>query len=357
MMKAVRFHGQSDIRLDDVEIVQCGRGQVKVKPAFAGICGSDLHEYLGGASLIPTSPHPITNEKVPLTLGHEFSGTIEEIGEGVHDIKVGARVTVQPIIYDGTCNACKEGYINCCENNGFVGLSGWGGGLSEHVVIPRKAVYEIPDSVSMDIAALVEPLSVAWHAVNASPFKKGDSVLILGGGPIGLAVIQMLVIKGAEKIIVSEVASRRREFARQFGAHYVLDPTKDDIVSRVRELCDGSGVNLAFDAAGVQAGLDQAVQAVRTRGTLINIAIWEKQATITPNWFCFRERTYMGVATYQDGDFQDVIDAIASGRLNPGPMITGKIRMNEVEEKGFKALVNDKDNHIKILIDIGLGVP
>ena len=85
---------------------------------------SDLHEYLGGASLIPTSPHPITNEKVPLTLGHEFSGTIEEIGEGVHDIKVGSRVVVQPIIYDGTCNACKEGYINCCENNGFIGLSG-----------------------------------------------------------------------------------------------------------------------------------------------------------------------------------------------------------------------------------------
>ena len=84
----------------------------------------DLHEYLGGASIIPTTPHPITNEKVPLTLGHEFSGTIEEVGEDVHDIKVGSRVVVQPIIYDGTCNACKEGYINCCDNNGFVGLSG-----------------------------------------------------------------------------------------------------------------------------------------------------------------------------------------------------------------------------------------
>lgn len=85
---------------------------------------SDLHEYLGGASIIPTTPHPITKEKVPLTLGHEFSGTIEETGEGVHDIKVGSRVAIQPIIYDGTCNACKEGYINCCENNGFIGLSG-----------------------------------------------------------------------------------------------------------------------------------------------------------------------------------------------------------------------------------------
>ena len=99
--------------------------------------------------------------------------------------------------------------------------------------------------------ALIEPLSVAWHAVKTSPFEKGDSVLVLGGGPIGLAVVQTLVAKGAEKIIVSEVASRRREFAKQFGAHHVLDPTKDDIVLRVRELCHGPGVNVAFDAAGV----------------------------------------------------------------------------------------------------------
>ena len=154
---------------------------------------------------------------------------------------------------------------------------------------------------------------MAWHAVNTSPFKKGDSVLILGGGPIGLAVIQALRAKGAEKIIVSEMAPRRKEFAKRFGAHHVLDPSKDDIVARVKELCEGRGVNVAFDAAGVQAGLDQAMQAIRARGTLVNIAMWEKTATIMPNWMCFRERKYMGVATYQQGDFQDVLDAISSG--------------------------------------------
>ena len=162
--------------------------------------------------------------------------------------------------------------------------------------------------------ALVEPLAVAWHAVNVSPYKKGDSVLILGGGPIGLAVIQSLKARGAEKIIVSEVAPRRKEFAKQFGAHYVLDPTKDDIVARVREICDGQGAHLAFDAAGVQAGLDQALSAIRARGTLVNIAVWEKPASIHPNTLVFRERNYMGVATYVEGDFQAVIDAIASGK-------------------------------------------
>lgn len=159
----------------------------------------------------------------------------------------------------------------------------------------------------------MEPLAVAWHAVNISPFKKGDSVLILGGGPIGLAVVQSLRARGAENIIVSEIAPRRKEFAKQFGAHHVLDPTKDDIVAKVRELCNGQGVNVAFDAAGVQAGVDQAILAVRARGTLVNIAVWEKPISLHPNRLCFRERSYMGIATYVAGDFEDVINAIASG--------------------------------------------
>ena len=161
---------------------------------------------------------------------------------------------------------------------------------------------------------MVEPIAVAWHAINISPFKEGDSVLILGGGPIGLAVIQCLVAKGAKNIIVSEMAPRRKDFARQFGAHHVLDPSKDDIVARVREISDGQGVHVAFDAAGVQAGLDQAIQCIRARGTLVNIAVWEKTATITPNMMCFRERKYIGIATYVEGDFQQVIDALSSGK-------------------------------------------
>ena len=193
---------------------------------------------------------------------------------------------------------------------------------------------------------------MAWHAVNISPFKEGDAVLVLGGGPIGLAVIQSLKAKGAGKIIVTEVAPRRMEFATQFGADYVLDPTKVDVVARVREVCGGVGVAVAFDAAGVQAGLDQAILSIRARGTLVNIAVWEKTATFTPNHMVFRERKYMGTTTYVEGDFQDVLDAIASGRLKPESMITSKIKMDEVEEKGFKALIHEKGKHVKILVEI-----
>lgn len=213
----------------------------------------------------------------------------------------------------------------------MIDLIGWGGGLSEHVVVPRAAIYEIPDSVSMKlggepsfkrrmhltirIPALTEPLSVAWHSIDISPLKKGDKVLVLGGGPIGLGVIQCLKARGAETIIASEVSPRRKEFMKNFGAHHVLDPTQDDIVARVREICGGVGADVGFDAAGVQVGLNQALKAIRAQGTLVNIAVWEKPAQLQMNDIVFRERKYIGTTTFVAGDFRHVLDAMASGEI------------------------------------------
>ena len=296
-MNAVRFHGQKDIRLDQIPIPQVKPGHVKIAPKFCGICGSDLHEYLGGANLIPTeeNPHPITGETLPLTLGHEFSGLVEEVGEGVQNVKKGDRVCVQPIIYDGSCRACKRGLVNCCDKNGFVGLSGWGGGLSEYMVVPESCVKSLPDNIPLEVGALIEPLAVGWHAVDISPYKEGDSVLVLGGGPIGLAVVQALVGKKCKNIIVSEVSGRRREFAKQFGAHHTIDPTKGDLVAEVERLTEGEGADVGFDAAGVQVAVDTAFKAIKARGTLVNIAVWEKRATLAMNDIVFRERAYMGM--------------------------------------------------------------
>lgn len=167
----------------------------------------------------------------------------------------------------------------------------------------------------MELGALIEPLSVAWHAVKASPFKPGNSVLIIGGGPIGLAVIQALRAKGAGKIIVSEVSPRRKQFSLEFGADHVLDPTEVDVVSEVRRLCDGQGVHVGFDAAGVQSGMNAAIGALRAHGTLVNIAVWEKPVPIFPNDLVFKEKRYMGVATFVEGDFKEVLEAIVSGEF------------------------------------------
>lgn len=196
---------------------------------------------------------------------------------------------------------------------------------------------------------------MGWHAVKVSPFKKGDVALILGGGPIGISTILALQAKGCDRIIVSEVSKKRQEFAKRFGAHYIVDPTQVDIAKRVRELSDGKGAHVTYDCAGVQAALDQAVHATRARGCIVNIAIWEKPCTINTNDFNFKERTYMGVATYAVGDFQEVLDALSEGSMKPQEMITQKIKLTEVEEKGFKSLIHDKDNQVKILVEVGGG--
>ena len=299
-MVAVRFHGQKDLRIEQIPVPKIEKpNQVKVAPKFCGICGTDLHEYLGGANLIPKkgSPHKVTGETLPLTLGHEFSGIVEEVGEAVSDIKPGDRVCVQPTIWDGDCRACVKGLVNCCDKNGFVGLSGWGGGMSKHVVLPDTAIKKLPDNVSLEVGALVEPLSVGWHAVEISPYQDGDSVLVLGGGPIGLATIQALVGRGCKNIIVSEISQRRRQFAQQFGAHHVVDPSQSDLVEEVADLTKGQGADLAFDAAGVQVGVDAAIKAIRARGTLVNIAVWENRASLHMNDIVFRERRYMGTVS------------------------------------------------------------
>ncbi|KAK7515111.1 sorbitol dehydrogenase [Phyllosticta citriasiana] len=362
LMKAVRFHGKGDLRLEDIPEPHVGPSQIKLKPAWVGICGTDLHEYLGGPNLCPTTPHPITREKVPVTFGHELSGVIEEVGDGVDDLRPGDRVCVQPIIYDGTCGACEAGLVNCCYNNGFIGLSGWGGGFSEHMVIPRDAVYKLPDNVSLEVGALIEPLAVGWHAVKIAalpPPPTAITALILGGGPIGLSMIQSLRAHSPNHtIIVSEPSPKRAELAASFGATHVLSPLTSNIPATVRKLSPGGwGAHVAFDCAGVQAGLDDAVESVRAEGKIVNVAIWEKPPRVDANALCFKERTYMGVATYRKGDFAAVIDAVSQGLITPEAMISKRVDgLDGVLEGGFKSLIADRDRLVKVLIranDVG----
>jgi 2-desacetyl-2-hydroxyethyl bacteriochlorophyllide A dehydrogenase len=306
-------------------------------------------------SFSPTSPHPVTKEKIPITIGHEFSGTVKEIGKGVSGFKVGQKVVVQPSIYCASCGACEVGAENACLNGGFIGLSGAGGGMSEEVVMPEKSVMALPSQIDLDVGALVEPLAVAWHAVDASPIAdlKEPKCLVMGGGPIGLAVIQVLLARGAKVVICSEVAKKRQEFAKEFGAHYLIDPSKEDVVQRSLELCGGvNGPDIVFDCAGVPASIKGACNAVRSRGTVLNVAIWEKEIPFNPNWLVFREANLKAVLGYQKKDYEGVLKALGDGRLKPAGMITGKIKMQNLINEGYMPLINEKDKHVKILVDI-----
>ncbi|KAL3495796.1 chaperonin 10-like protein [Aspergillus germanicus] len=351
-MRAARFHGRGDIRIDQIEEPVCGEAQVKIRPAFVGICGSDLHEYLAGPIVIPTKPHALTGSQLPVTLGHEFSGTIEEVGSGVTGLKVGDRVAVRPNLSDGDCPSCVFGRPNCCRNLGFIGFSSNAGGLSDHVAVPAKHAIPLPEGFPLDLGALVEPLTVAWHAVSRSPVSTAKTALVVGGGPIGLAIVQVLKAHGVQTIIVAEVSAQRREYAKTLGATHVFNPLTENVISEIRGLTNDAGADISFECSGVQAGFDTAMGGIRVRGTTAIVSLWEKKPVIDAFDVVSYEKHVVGAAICEDGDFESVIQAIAEGKINPRPMITSKIRMEDVEEKGFRALVNEKDKHVKILIDI-----
>ncbi|KAI9880267.1 MAG: hypothetical protein M1823_006750, partial [Watsoniomyces obsoletus] len=224
--------------------------------------------------------------------------------------------------------------------------------MSEAVCIDDGFVFKLPESIPLDIGALVEPLAVAWHAVDQYDIQKGDSALVLGAGPIGLGVVQCLKARGAETIIVAEVAKQRQEYATHFGATHILDPRTEDVVKKCKELCDGQGPKVALDCAGVAASIKTAALAVRARGTVVNVAIWEKEVPVQPNWFVFGEKMFKAVLGYLQKDYAAVINAISEGKLQPVKMITSKIRVDRVVEDGYTPLINEKDKHVKILVDM-----
>ncbi|KAH8588873.1 chaperonin 10-like protein [Bisporella sp. PMI_857] len=352
-MRAVRFHGQKDIRLDEIPEPVCGPGQVKIRPAFVGLCGSDLHEYVAGPLITPaTKPHPITGALNPVTLGHEFSGTVEEVGHGVVGVRVGDRVAIKPNIYDETCVNCRMERFNCCRNTGILGFSGIAGGLSDQAVVNAKHAIRLPENVPLDIGAMVEPLSVAWHAVDRGSPHEGDSALVVGSGPIGLAIILILQMRGVKNIFVAEVSQERQKFATQFGASHILDPAQVDVMAELRQRTGETGVDVAFECSGVQTGMDDAIACTKVRGTTVIVSMWEKKPTIDASVLVGSEKHIVGTCMYEDGNFEGVIRAICSGKLDPRPMITSVIQMEEIEEKGFKALLSERLKHVKILVRV-----
>ncbi|KAK0373646.1 hypothetical protein CLIM01_09017 [Colletotrichum limetticola] len=354
-MRAARYYGKEDIRIEQVPEPPCGPNQIKIAPAFVGICGTDLHEYLGGPNFCPASKHPVTGDQIPVTLGHEFSGIIKEIGSEVKQehLKIGLPCAVQPTIYCGKCAACKAGAENACHTGGFIGLSGWGGGLSEAVSVPADQVFPLPEGIPLELGALVEPLSVAWHAVSATTVTSESNVLVMGGGPIGLAAVLCLKAKGVSNIMVAEIATARQNFAKEFGAAHIIDPKSQDVMEEVMKITGGIGADVTLDCAGVPASVKAACMAVKTRGTVINVAIWEKEIPFNPNWVTWRESSYKSVLGYQKKDYQAVIENLRTGALKPASMITRKIPLDDLVEHGIKALITDKDNQVKVLVDVG----
>jgi (R,R)-butanediol dehydrogenase/meso-butanediol dehydrogenase/diacetyl reductase len=349
-MKAARFHGPKDIRIEDVPEPQLRPGAVAIDVAWCGICGTDLHEYLEGPIFIPPQghPHPLTHETEPVTMGHEFSGTVTAVGAGATGLVVGEHVVVEPYFVCGECAQCQAGHYHLCTQMGFIGLAGGGGGLSEKIVVDRRWVHPV-GSIPLDEAALIEPLSVGHHAFVRSGANAGDVALVTGAGPIGLLLAAVLKAQGLT-VIISEVTEARKDKARATGvADHVIDPNQEDLLARVRELTSGNGADVGFECTSVNAALDQLFEAVRPSGVIVNVSIWGKPARIDMQKLVLKEIDLRGTIAYVR-DHPAVIKLVQDGKVDLKPFITARIGLADLVEDGLGTLINHKDTAVKILV-------
>lgn len=347
-MKAARWHGVKDIRVEDTPEPKPGKGEVKVKVAWTGICGSDLHEYLAGPIFVPVDEdHPLSHDKAPITMGHEYCGTVLELGDGVTDLAVGDRVAIEPIFACGECAACLEGKYNLCDSLGFVGLSGGHGGFATYSVVPARMVHKMPQGLSMEQGALVEPAAVALHAVRLSKIKAGDKAAVFGAGPIGLLVVESLRVAGASEIHVVEPSEVRRQKALDLGATSATDPTAMDAVAEVREAT--GGVHVAFEVTGVPQVLPQCIDATRHEGQVLVVSIWEQEASFQPNTVVLKERQLKGTIAYRNV-YPAVMALMTQGYFSADQLVTKRIPLDEIVAEGFEALAAEK-SHVKILVE------
>jgi len=346
-MKALRWHNVKDLRLENIEEPTVKKGHAKLKIKWCGICGSDLHEYVAGPIFIPKdTPHPLTGEKAPIIMGHEFSGEVIEVGEGVTKVKVGDRVAVEPVYSCGKCEACRQGKYNLCSLMGFYGLAGGGGGFSEYASVPEHMLHKLPDNVSFEQGALVEPAAVAVHAVKQSKLKVGDKAAVFGTGPIGLLVIEALKAAGAGEIYAVELSPQRRAKAEELGA-IGIDPAQCDVVEEIHKLT-GGGVDVSYEVTSVPVVLKQAINSTKFNGETMIVSIFETEASIHPQDIVMKERTVTGIIGYRDV-FPATISLMAQGYFPADKLVTKRITLDEAIEEGFEALLKER-NHIKILV-------
>lgn len=348
-MKAAVWYGVEDVRIEDYPEPSVGKGQVKIEIKACGICGSDLHEYKAGPFVIPARPHPLTGRSLgPVVVGHEFAGEVVEIGEGVTKCQVGDRVTVNPLIYCGECVYCKQGVYIMCTKLGTAGFA-WDGGFAEYGVFPEYGIHKLPDSVSYEMGSFVEPVAVALHAINRSRMKAGDTVAVIGAGPIGLLAMQCAFAAGAKHVFVSEPMPARRELAAKLGATAVFDPTQCDVGKEIGKYTDNLKANVVLECVGLPATFDTAIKVSGRRGVICIVGLALKPIEVNFMRLWGQEKEVVFSSGYND-EFPTCIAYLADGRVKIDELITSRISLEDYIEKGVKELITHGDQQIKILV-------
>ena len=331
-MKALRYLGPNVLEVQDVSRPEPGAGEVLLRVGACGICGSDVHGYLG-----------LTGRRTPpMTMGHEFSATVAAVGEGVTRLQPGDRVAPYPVEFCGTCGFCSAGKTNLCADKRQYGVLTVDGAFAEYLCVREDLCFPIADGVSFAQASMMEPLAVAYHAVKTAGDLKGKRVLIVGAGTIGLLALLCCRIAEPKEILVSDLSAERRALALKLGADAAVDP-----VTEAEKLAD---VDVAFEAVGAGASVRSAMAALRIGGTAVWIGNNKPMIELNMQQVVTRELKIRGSFLYDMEDFGTVVDLINQGTIDVSGLISREIPLEDAPA-AFRQLAEDPGGLIKVVVN------
>ena len=339
-MKALQYMGPNVLELREVENPVLKSGEVLVKIRACGICGSDVHGWLGK-----------TGRRIPpMTMGHEFSGEIAELGADANRFRAGDRVIVHPVIFCGECDFCKQGMTNMCRNKRFFGVMSEDGALAEYLAVPENMLFKMTDNCSFETGAMAEPYAVAYGAVKKAGDLRGKDVLILGAGMIGLCVLQLVKLGEPASITVSDLSDKRLELAKKLGADYTINSKNEDPLEAVKKYTDGRMMDISIEAVGIEPTANFAICALKPAATAVWVGLSQRKITIDMQEVVNFARKIYGTYIYTFEEFGEVVDILCSGKLATDALLSGVVSLEEAEQ-AFKNLLNEPDKYIKIVVD------
>jgi 2-desacetyl-2-hydroxyethyl bacteriochlorophyllide A dehydrogenase len=347
-MKAGILYGDKDIRLGQTADPEIGPNQVLVAPTHAGICGTDVHIYRGEF-----------HERVrfPAIQGHEFGGTVEEIGRDVRGIRKGDRVAVDPIISCHRCPACLTGHINACRTLTLLGVD-IDGGYGQYVAVPEDRIFHLPENVALEHAPMVEMYGLGHHILQRGEVQPGETVALLGAGRLGLSVLDVLCHSASPGLtIVTDIHEFRLDVATKLGADVAINVRKEDPVARVLELTDGAGVDCVIECVGhyhevegQEPPLGQAVRMIRSAGRIVTAGLGEQATAVHFKTLVLKEAR-MIASRVTRGEFPRAMRMMGRGLLHPDLLITDRMPLSDVTA-AFEKVDREKPDTIKIVLDV-----
>lgn len=310
--------------------------QVVIKIASSAICGSDLHIFKG--------KHP--SAPLPVTIGHEFAGEVVAVGSKVSKVKIGDRVTVEPVIVCGKCRACRTGNYGYCENISFTYRVG-DGAMADYITVEEPYVYKLPEHLSYSAGALIEPLAVAVHAVRRADIKLGEKVLVIGAGAIGILVAALCRRRGAAEVAIADFSQKRLNIALELGATMAINPSKQNVYDVVSKITDGVGMDKTFECVGLEATFNQAMMALRKNGLATIVGIFENpNITIPATRFITHEIRVQGSQGYC-WDFPIALEM--SKEIDLEKLITHTFKLEDLQQSLETCLDRDS-GALKVII-------